>query len=44
MKMKIADHVDHSFTNVQKKYLNTESNNQSIGTCVIINFLGKDYI
>ena len=40
MKMKLADHVEYSFTNEEKKYLNTDTNKQSTGTCVIDNFIG----
>ena len=36
MPMKYAEHVDYSFTNEDKQFLNTESE----GTCVIDNFIG----
>ncbi len=36
MPMKYAEHVDYSFTNEDKQFLNIES----AGTCVIDNFIG----
>ena len=38
MKMKYSEHVDYSFTNEEKKFLNTD--NKLTGTCVIDNFIG----
>ena len=39
MKMKYAEHVDYSFTNVDKQFLNTYEK-EACGTCVIDNFIG----